>query len=138
MLMNKKEEGDMFKKRGFTLIELIMVIVILAILAAVAIPKYFDLQNQARAAAADGVVGAVRSGIYTYFASTNATAFPASLDGANNAACSATNMCFDTVMAGPGVTSADWTRVSDTQYTVNVGTTRTYNYNSTSGEFVLQ
>ncbi|MCM8771284.1 MAG: prepilin-type N-terminal cleavage/methylation domain-containing protein, partial [Candidatus Omnitrophica bacterium] len=71
-------------RKGFTLIELIMVIVILAILAAVAIPKYFDLQNQARAAAADGVVGAVRSGIYNYYASTNASAFPTKLDNANN------------------------------------------------------
>ncbi|RLB67202.1 MAG: hypothetical protein DRH04_08305 [Deltaproteobacteria bacterium] len=48
---------------GFTLIELIMVIVILGILAAVAVPKFFNLQDDAKIAAEMGVAGAVRSGI---------------------------------------------------------------------------
>ncbi|MBK7546835.1 MAG: prepilin-type N-terminal cleavage/methylation domain-containing protein [Rhodoferax sp.] len=43
-------------QRGFTLIELVMVIVILGVLAAVAIPKFVDLKSDARTAAL-GVVG---------------------------------------------------------------------------------
>lgn len=46
-------------QRGFTLIEIIMVIVLLGIIAAIAIPKYVDLKSEAANASADGVVGAI-------------------------------------------------------------------------------
>ncbi len=47
-------------EKGFTLIELIVIIVILGILSAVAIPKFVDLQKEAATATADGVMGSAR------------------------------------------------------------------------------
>ena len=48
-------------QRGFTLIELVAVIVILAILAAIAIPKFSDMQVEAKDAQARAVAGAISS-----------------------------------------------------------------------------
>jgi MSHA pilin protein MshA len=119
----------MSRKNGFTLVELVMVIVILGILAIVAIPKFFSLQDDAKEAAEKGVVGAVRSGISNYFAA-NKGVWPATLDSATNAACSSSNICFGTVL-NSGMT-ADWTKNSSTTYT---GPKSSYTYYPTTGEF---
>ncbi|CAD5376666.1 MSHA pilin protein MshA [Pseudomonas sp. OF001] len=49
------------QQSGFTLIELIMVIVVLGILAAFALPRFADFSGQARASSIQGLAGALRS-----------------------------------------------------------------------------
>ncbi|MFH1021411.1 MAG: prepilin-type N-terminal cleavage/methylation domain-containing protein, partial [Pseudomonadota bacterium] len=52
--------GVIGNQRGFTLIELIVVIVILGIMAAVAIPRFADIQTEARIAKMQGALGAIK------------------------------------------------------------------------------
>jgi prepilin-type N-terminal cleavage/methylation domain-containing protein len=59
-------------QKGFTLIELVMVIVILGILAAVAIPRYLNLQNEALDASFNGICGGLKSSAAILIASTGA------------------------------------------------------------------
>ena len=60
---NNLKELKMRNNKGFTLIELIMVTIILGILAAVAIPRYMTSVTKAEEAAEDAVINAIRAGL---------------------------------------------------------------------------
>lgn len=56
------------QRAGFTLIELVTVIVILGVLSAVALPVYLDYQADAKVAATKGALGAMRAAVANYYA----------------------------------------------------------------------
>ncbi len=66
--MGQKPDNFRFHRnqRGFTLIEIVIVIVVLGILAAVSLPKYLDMTNSAKESAARASLGGLREAISTW------------------------------------------------------------------------
>lgn len=102
-----------------------MVIVVLAILAVVAIPKFTDLSVRANTSAEQGVLGGVRAGISTYHAAQVIPAYPPTLDSATNNPCSKTNPCFVNVLSQGGITSG-WIKTAPLVYKGPTGASYTY------------
>jgi prepilin-type N-terminal cleavage/methylation domain-containing protein len=70
-----KEESSFYKevamRKGFTLLELIIVVIIVAILAGLGIPQFIRTVDRARASEASQILGAVRSAQLRYYAEWN-------------------------------------------------------------------
>ncbi len=90
----------MNKQSGFTLIELVVVIIILGILAATAVPKFVDLQSDARVSALKGLKGALES-------AATLTYSRAAIDGKQNALSGEDIDGVNIVYGYPAATKAD-------------------------------
>ncbi len=110
------------QQSGFTLIELIMVIVILGILAAFALPRFADFSKQARVASMNGVAGSLRS--------ASAITHSALLAAGTPAATTVTleNVAIDMSNGYPAATATGITRAAQVDGVTGVaaGTTMTY------------
>lgn len=118
--------------RAFTLVELIVVIVVLAVLSAVAIPKYIDYSANAKSAACKGVLGNVRSAVANFYANAavgGTPAFPTLVQLQTNG-----SVLQDTVPTNPYNSSAT-IQAATWAASPPVSGTAGWNYDAATGKF---
>ncbi len=109
-------------QKGFTLVELVMVIVILGILAAIAVPKMGHLTRKAHVATINGIVGSINTGINGYRLSSvlNGTGgvFPSQLDSIPVARYASTSERLFTSVLADGISDNKWYKETNEVYKV--------------------
>ena len=122
------------RRSAFTLVELIVIIVVLAILSGVAIPKYIDYTTNAKAAVGKGVLGNVRSAVANYCAASNLTGaqvYPTLVQLQTRGTVMAEDIPVNPYNNSAVIAAATWAA------TPPVSGVNGYNYDATAGRFWL-
>jgi len=123
------------EKNGFTLIEVVLIIIVLGIISAFVAAKFVDMGSSARIEAERSVVGSTRGGISSYGVESRLTnrlpVLPAALDGATDGPVSSGNPFFGNVLSQSSL--ADWEK-SGQSYRGPAG--NIYTYDPATGSFV--
>lgn len=128
----------MRSRKGFTLIELVIVLVLIGILAAVAIPKFQNMKDNAEAASIRGTLGNVRSAITIYRANKLAEGEDADVAWPADAATVQTDVIENAIPANPWAPNGVKTNNTVTANTTDhayAGGDAAWLYNPTSGLF---
>lgn len=136
------------ENRGFTLIELVLVITILGIVAISALPSFTSVTTEAERASKDTVVGAIQTGLSLYRANDMAVngppgSYPPQLDSvAVNTPCGPSSPCFGDVLVAPigdYRNGRGWMKVGSTAYVFNDGSSAfVFSYDPANGTFTQQ
>ena len=135
----RKTPSSQSRKSGFTLVELVIVIIVLGILAAVAVPKFFDFTGDAKEAACKGALGGVRSAIANFYAYSATPAGGGTPTYPTLVQLETSGTVLTTELPdNPYSTASDPNDVGSSTAaigTANAGTTGAWRYNPATGEF---
>jgi len=122
--------------KGFTLIELIIIIVCIGVLSFLALPQFIDISDEANQSAEEEIVGNIRTGLQLVFSQTMVNtgqgAYPNTLDEAIAGESSTVNPFFTNVLQD-AYRGDDWTKDDSGDYTGPTGTV--YEYDNSIGSF---
>ena len=130
---------DPDNSRGFTFLELIIILLVAGTLAAIAIPRFISFQQEAQLAVEQQQVGTVKVGINSYYiqsiTSGRVPQYPPVLDAAGNySSSSPDNPFFGFVVDSPGVSKPTWNKLNSYIYQGPSG--NYYTYDPSQGNFL--